>query len=74
MPCAASQRLRAALAGTDDPENAPRTQTALALRLRVTSQAVNAWLSGRTTPSLALAVEIERIYGIPVADWLPARE
>lgn len=65
-----SSRLSEALSGQDDPEAVPRTQSALARRLGVSTSAVNAWARGTARPKLDYAVELERLYGIPVAAWV----
>lgn len=71
MPDAApSARLAEALSGQDDPEAVPRTKSALARRLGVTPTAVAAWAKGDARPKLDHAVELERLYGIPVAAWV----
>jgi DNA-binding XRE family transcriptional regulator len=69
-----ASRLAAALEGQDDPEAVPRTQSALARRLGVSTTAVNAWTRGSARPRLDYAVELERLYGIPVAAWARSRE
>ncbi len=65
-----AERLSAALSGQRDPEAIPRTQTELARRLGVSTSAVNAWVKGHSRPRLDYAVEIEKLYGIPVAEWV----
>lgn len=47
------------------------SQKDLAIALGVTPQAVSAWVHGVATPGLAYMVAIEKLLGIPVAEWLP---
>jgi transcriptional regulator with XRE-family HTH domain len=46
-------------------------QRELAKRLRVTPQHLNAVLRGRCRPSVRLAVEIERLAGVPKERLIP---
>lgn len=40
-----------------------------ARRLSVSRAVICRWLSGRRRPSLALALRVERVFGIPAIDW-----
>lgn len=64
-----SARLAEVLSGQEDPEAVPRTQSALARRLGVSTTAVNAWVAGTARPKLDHALALERLYGIPVGAW-----
>lgn len=44
------------------------------LTLDVTDTALQSWLSGRGRPSLGNALKIEKVTGIPVADWFAEPE
>ena len=46
-----------------------RTRAALARELRVTPQAVSAWVSGRALPSAARMARMEELLGIEMRDW-----
>ncbi len=64
----AARALRARL--TPPPGEVPDTQAELAERLGVTRQAVANWLSGQCLPSSKNMAEMERLYGIPMLEWL----
>lgn len=51
-----------------------RTQGWIASRIGVTQQTVSALLAGDGSPSLELALAIERVFGIPAREWLPSRK
>lgn len=50
------------------------TQGELAKALGVSQQAVSGWISGHSKPSRDRAVQIERLFGIPVSAWSDADE
>jgi transcriptional regulator with XRE-family HTH domain len=47
------------------------TQSALAFQLAVWPSTISSWLSGRRTPSRALALELEKVTGgqVPASCW-----
>jgi plasmid maintenance system antidote protein VapI len=68
-PFRGSALLRKALACPTEPLN----QSALALQLGVSQQAVSGWVSGRARPSPESMLELERLFGIDPHDWLRRR-
>lgn len=58
----------------ESDDGVPRTQSELARRLGVTPQAVSNWVNGHGTPSMEAAAEMERIFGIPMRDWIDVAE
>ena len=64
-PFRGSVLLRLALARGAEPLN----QTALALQLGVSQQAVSRWVTGRSRPRLEAILELERLYAIEPRDW-----
>jgi transcriptional regulator with XRE-family HTH domain len=46
------------------------TQTEIAKRLGVNPSAISLWLTKGSLPSVPVAVELERAFAIPVADWM----
>lgn len=71
---AGARRLKDELSGAYDPEAVPRTQTGLAKRLGVSAPSVHAWVNGDARPKLEHMLELERLYGIPVASWVEPGE
>lgn len=49
-----------------------KTQAWLAQETDASQASVSEWVSGRRIPGLPAAVRIERLAGIPVAEWLEA--
>ena len=68
-PFRGSVLLRKALACPAEPLN----QSALALQLGVSQQAVSSWVSGRSRPSPESMLELERLFGIDPREWLRRR-
>jgi len=45
------------------------SQRAMARQLDLGPSTVQAWMSGRKRPSLAVATSIERVTGVPATSW-----
>jgi plasmid maintenance system antidote protein VapI len=69
-PFRGSILLRKALACPTEPLN----QSALALQLGVTQQAVSRWVKGRSRPAPESILELERLFGIDPREWLYRRQ
>ena len=67
-PTRAAERLRACLDAS--PPDPPTTQADLARTLGVTPQAVSQWLDGTKRPTADRMAHLERLYGIPMREWL----
>lgn len=61
----AARRLRLALT----PKKRPMSRGELAANLGVSHQAVHKWLSGTSRPGPDHMAAIERLLGIPMAQW-----